>query len=121
MNQPMNLTLETLLFRYCQDSCFSSPNAEEGFLSTSYTDFLMLPWQVEQIALGWMSEVPKENNITAEYCRKTYKISLSPIAFYTFTVFSFVTITWCVIRVIPVICMPLPVLSSFAELNFWGK
>jgi hypothetical protein len=83
----------------------------------------MLPWQNEQLALNWLPEkdVPSENMITCVYCRKSYKISLSPTSFFTFSFFSFATITWCLVLLIPAIFVPMPVLSLFHEVNLVGN
>jgi len=123
MNQPRDFTLEVLLFRYCLDACFSSPGTSDGFLSRPYLELLMLPWQSEQLFLNSIpdEDLPRENMISCAYCRKSYKISLSPTSFFTFSFFSIATIVWCLFRLIPLISVPVPVLSLFPELNLVGN
>ena len=78
---------------------------------------------MQQLGLQIMSveQLPVENVITASYCKKAYKISLAPGSFYTFTISCLVTIAWCLLRLIPTIFKPAPILSLFSEANILSK
>lgn len=62
--------------------------------------------------------IPLENLITGSFSEQSYRISVSPSSFFTFATDCLLTIGWCLVRLIPTIVTPSPILSLFSEANF---
>jgi hypothetical protein len=115
---PLEASLESMLFQYCQSSLAASrPGLNRGFIET-----LVLPWLIQQMGLQTMglTNFPIENVVTARYCGKSYKTSFAPISFYMFAVSCFLTIGWCVVRLLHT-SRERPVISLFGDMNLLGK
>lgn len=120
LENPLETTLETMLFRYCQDaSILSAPET----VIESYLETLMLPWVLQQSALKLLSikGLSIDNFVQASYCNKSYKVSLAPASFYTFCVLCFLTISWCLAQLFATIFTPRPRLTSFPDMDFSSK
>jgi hypothetical protein len=118
-NNSLETTLETLLFQYCQSSSVLS----QGNLFIGYIELLLLPWLIQQQGLQMLrvKQLPAENVITATYCKKSYKATVSSTSFYAFTFICFSTIGWCLFRLYQSAFLRGPVISCFGDINLLAK
>ena len=111
-------TLEQLLFEVSQTAC-QFQAIQRGW-NIPYIDLLALPFIIQQHSIESMSNftsLPAENNITSSFVTPRTKISLNPISFWVFTIFSMLSIGSC--GVFYKICfLGAPELSGFEEIDF---
>jgi hypothetical protein len=113
-------TLESMVFTYCHTASFLSTG---GTIARSYIKMLMFPWTIQQHIFKLLSvnSFPVENIIKASYCRRSYKVTLAPSSFYTFTIFCLLTIAWSLSQLISTIAIRTPVSTLFPDVDLWTR
>ena len=87
-----------------------------------YFELLLLPWLIQQfdfLDIAKSNLLPSRNLISASLLKQDYRVVLAPKSFYTFTVFSLFTLSWCLIRQCCI--TKIPRLSSFPDIDLLEK
>jgi len=95
-------------------------------MSEGRMELYFLPWLLQQsVSDQWWpiykNNVPKDNRITAMFCKSVYRVQLAAHSFYIYSAFSLFTLGWCLVQLCYILPNRIPMLSAFPDLDLAEK